>query len=588
MKGWGKKGSGSGKAYGWGAATYGGGKGAWGGKSTGKGWNEAGGSAGFGDEGADYAEGGGERTNRIWARYQFPKAILRNTAGRGGSVFVKEASQRQVGDDVFLSDKSLKKALTTENSHLLRRPGVGVSEIAGSVLAGVEVLDNLPAAGLGDLGELLHADLAAALQKLNTEGERVDAADFREAFATVAQVCAENEDELKDLAVKATIAASRLYIMGANLLQLLTAIGDPKWWAQAVPDANTDHSSLQKWKQAPKSAEKMAKAIAHLLREKVERDESGKDGSVAGIFGRKAGDKKSKKDDSSSSPSSSDEKKCAKKKKSQGKAKKGKKSKKDKSSSSSSSSDEKKRAKKKKEEKAKKDAKKGKKKAASPSDSSSSDEGADAAAKKRKSAPPPPAPKKEEPSKKGKKSKDDASQSSSASSDGGGADAKPNAPKPDKTAALASWSSTRADELEARVVTMLETLRTGGKITAAELQEVLGLLPQAVASAFGQAGPVEKAMALKRFKREPAESALNCARSIATAAQAFYGEQAGALGGAGAAGSGGAAAPAAGEGSGSLAAPPTEAGLPGVNAEEVKKTNEASEKAVEGKKEAGA
>ena len=69
----------------------------------------------------------------------------------------------------LLGSKHLRKTLTAENHHLLRRPGVGLNEAAGCLQSGSEVLqllDNLDLAGLAAV--LADEDLIRLLQTLNT------------------------------------------------------------------------------------------------------------------------------------------------------------------------------------------------------------------------------------------------------------------------------------------------------------------------------------------------------------------------------------------------------------------------------------
>ncbi len=90
-------------------------------------------------------EGGEERTWRIKAPYHASKQLLRYAAGPGGSVFVKLSRKGGVAptDTDQVSKAHLKsQLLTNESSHLLRRPGIGVSEHAATVTAGIDILQN--------------------------------------------------------------------------------------------------------------------------------------------------------------------------------------------------------------------------------------------------------------------------------------------------------------------------------------------------------------------------------------------------------------------------------------------------------------
>ena len=303
-------------------------------------------------------------TGRIWARHQFSKIILRPSAGPAGSAFQNvdyaAPSKKNMADDVFLGPKNLKALLTPDVSHLLRRPGVGLSEIAGSVQAGIDVLGQLENAGFADIRDLFAAGgdgLAKAWKTLNTEGkEQREAADVEEAFGVVFNFLTDNRDTLRDLVVKATIASARAYLMGASLLQLQAAVDDPEWWAEKVPTSTSECPELELWQKKPKDARRLAKAMGALVEEKVRERADGHDNTAASIFTKKRKEReapvdgKGDEDEPHKEASKKDSKKAG--------SKKEKKAKKDSSSDSTTSDGKKaeKRAKKAAKKKAKKDA----------------------------------------------------------------------------------------------------------------------------------------------------------------------------------------------------------------------------------------
>ena len=72
-----------------------------------------------------------EHTGRI--RSQLPRKLLKASADTDGSALVKAT---KMADDAFLSQKNLKRVLSTENTHLLRRPGRGGPVRGGWQFAG--------------------------------------------------------------------------------------------------------------------------------------------------------------------------------------------------------------------------------------------------------------------------------------------------------------------------------------------------------------------------------------------------------------------------------------------------------------------
>ena len=300
-------------------------------------------------------------TGRIWSRYQFNKMILRASAGPGGTAFQSadqsSSTNKNVADDVFLGRKNLKKLLSPDTSHLLRRPGVGVSEIAGSVQAGLDVLQNFDDAGFLDLRAMFDAggeELAQAWKTINTEGkEQRKAAEVEEAFKVVFGFLSDSAEPIQESLVKATVAAARTYLMGASLLQLQAAVTDLDWWAESVPSAASECPELEKWQKKPQDVQRLAKAMGALVEEKARERAEGHDNSAASIFSKK------RKEPSTGAGDDADEAEAAAKKAALEKAKSKKdKTKKKKDTTSDSSTSESKKAKKKAKKEAKKKAKK--------------------------------------------------------------------------------------------------------------------------------------------------------------------------------------------------------------------------------------
>ncbi len=312
-----------------------------------------------GEEWQAEEEGTTEHTNRIWSRYQFPKAILRASAGKAGSCFVKSDKQ-PTSDDHFLESKNLKTLVTNESSHMVRRPGVGTSEVSGTIVAGMEMLKALLDTDQEELLKLLggtDGEIYKAFQVLNTvPGEEREEAELTAAFEVIAEFFQKHEDELHELAANLTISSGRLYLMGTSLLQLGLCLNATTWWAANIPESITEKKSLSKWKAKPKDFSKMVAAITSLMMEKAERDSNASaSNSAADLLKRKV--KKSKrskseesevsrkraksKESDASQDSSSDDKKTKKKKDATKKKKKvNKKGKKGKKHSDSSSDSE--------------------------------------------------------------------------------------------------------------------------------------------------------------------------------------------------------------------------------------------------------
>ena len=240
------------------------------------------------DEAAEEPQEAQIRTGRIWSRYQFPKAILKASAGQDGSAFVKDA-KRSMSDDLFLGTKHLKTLLTADSSHLLRRPGVGISEAAGSVQAGVDVLRALADVELEEFASIFQdPDFNTALAQLNTTDTSVqhDSKDLRAAVALVFKKLAKTP-RLADLLTKVTIASSRLYLMGAALLPLVVCASDPAWWVSHIPDTVSDSATVKAWRKQSEDTSRMHKALATLLTEKLEEDSRDRGNTASSLFKKK-------------------------------------------------------------------------------------------------------------------------------------------------------------------------------------------------------------------------------------------------------------------------------------------------------------
>ena len=300
-----------------------------------------------------------ERTGRIRSQYQLAHRWLKASADSEGSALVKH---KKVDDFAFLSRKNLRQLLSADNCHLLRRPGVGLSEAASSLQSGIGVLGALDQVGLDELHLLLgQPELQEALAVLNTTGTSVEDRGSERVVAALKTLrkCLTKSEELEGLAIKVTIAASRLFLLGAHLLPLCACLDGVEWWADKVPETLSEHPRFRAWKNSPKSSTKMAEAMAALLQEKLDAAAEYGKNDAASVFGRKtkakpqqdseseaSGKSRKKKSDGkrrkkTSSGSNSSEKKKSKKGK-DSKDKRKKKDKKEKTSSESSGSEQKK------------------------------------------------------------------------------------------------------------------------------------------------------------------------------------------------------------------------------------------------------
>ena len=287
------------------------------------------------DEDAGEGEGGaGERTTRIWSRFQIAKAILRASVDERGSCFVKDKETKRMKDDTFLSKDNFTKMVNAETSHLVRRPGVGISEASASIRALFDVLANMPIASITQLHSISSEtqEINEALTKLSNLTETLGADEYADAFLKLQEFVINNSEKIELATIQGMIATGRQYLGFTALRQLLCLLKKPKFWAESIPESLSTNRVFKKWKQDPKNKENMAKAMAALILEKKQKNEEHEDNSASGLFASKPRAKPG--NNSSASSDESKETKGKKKKKKRG----GKKSSKKSSASSSSSS----------------------------------------------------------------------------------------------------------------------------------------------------------------------------------------------------------------------------------------------------------
>lgn len=271
--GWGAKSSGD-----WGYAKGGKGKGGESGKGKGggKSWsNKQSEDAGW-DEMMEEGDALVERTGRIWNRFQVTKSLLRPSADKDGSAFIKKNAK--VNDQAFLSAQHMQGHMSASTAHLVRRPGVGLSEIMGSAQSGLAILKQLQdepdevglermLAMFDDAGE----PVKAAMKYLDKSNDMVrQKAETEKHIGVIMNFAKYNNAGLHDVAANCAIAASRMYVAAMSMLQLTSAVQNPQWWAEGVPHSLSQHKDVAGWRERPADIKKMTKAMTRLYMEQLE------------------------------------------------------------------------------------------------------------------------------------------------------------------------------------------------------------------------------------------------------------------------------------------------------------------------------
>ena len=550
MSGWGKdyKGKKGGWSSGGGNWQGDGGKGSQKGNSKGKaGWSSGGGNW-YGGKGkqsnwwSEDAQGqeednswnagpGGkaaEYTHRIQKQYQFPNAMLRSSADATGSSLVKY-DNKKANDRDLLSKHKLHAALSASNSHIIRRPGVGISEAAGSIQHGMAACAATYGStgnatnGIVELFDLVNNDseLAYALQILDTtSGEHHKGEEYATAVGTLFKFLTKSNDSVLDNAAKVAIFASRMYTMAMAFLQLAPMLADPALWAQQVPGANSDHPSMAQWKANPEDIAKMSRAIAAMIWFAVRDRHSTASGSndATNVFGgTSTGSASPFADDGLGQQAPQRVEKHANKDKHKKKSKKSSSS----SSSSTSSSTKRRRVQKKKDKEAKKKDKEDKDKEAMRKDKEGKKPVEDKKDKKDKEDKKPVEDKKDKKDKKDKNRSRTRSKSRSSSHGSQKRQA-----TEEKLVSLTAWNNGRAEDMETQCMTWIEAMNGGGAVP--ELQEVQALLssmPHTVAVAFDCTDVLTDAATWTTVERTALDSALNKLKTACNRIASLYATQ---------------------------------------------------------------
>ena len=229
-----------------------------------------------------------QSVNRIKTKDQVPKLLLRASAAADGSCFAA-LQKNKPSDKTIVGKDYVKKCLNVDSCHLLRRPGVGLSEAAGSISSGVAVLESgdIKEAGFDLFKDLMHGDhqFVEALKIINTgDKKKKSKSELKRAIEIL---CQHLQDKKKfkafmEAAGKMAIASSRLYIASMHALQLAVLFKDPSFWSEGIPENTTQEADLQAWKDDPEDRDCMISALTDLLYEKNRADNNASEGGIAG------------------------------------------------------------------------------------------------------------------------------------------------------------------------------------------------------------------------------------------------------------------------------------------------------------------
>jgi hypothetical protein len=230
------------------------------------------------------------------------KLVLRASLDEQGGALVKNDWAHT--DAEILDFKNFSETLATNNCHLLRRPGVGLSELAGSLRHGIDVFrllkDDADATGFAALLDAVDESVLGALDTIDQKGPEGDRSKkkVQAALRTFFEWLDEQPD-LYDKVKDSAIAGARIYLSSMALLQSMVLNGNIATWIEMIPSATSDSKEFEAWKNDPASRTKMCAALATLLAEKKEEEllwkKGGKGNGARATFGQRSA--KEKQDD---------------------------------------------------------------------------------------------------------------------------------------------------------------------------------------------------------------------------------------------------------------------------------------------------
>ena len=210
-----------------------------------------------------------EKTTRLVNKFQLTQNILRPSADVDGSVFVRKSKNTKMKDTVYLEQKNMMEMMTADTSHIIRRPGIGLSEFAGSLSSALDMLsaiqDHDDDVGIKELTTKIRSSgkLMDALFYLNNKNEvERDNATVRQHMEAVCQFFIADGGHVVELLTKVATCSSRIYVGAMSAIQAGTAFSNPDWWSDKIPSKYTSSSAAKKWQAEPNESRRMYKALA--------------------------------------------------------------------------------------------------------------------------------------------------------------------------------------------------------------------------------------------------------------------------------------------------------------------------------------
>ena len=182
-----------------------------------------------------------------------------------------------MNDDAYLGPSNMQQMMTADSTHVLRRPGIGLSEFAGSLTSALDMLcaiqDHGDDVGLQELTSMLRSSdtILEALQYLNNNNE-VDRDDdtMRNHIGTLHDFFTDERSNAIELFSKVSICASRIFVGAFSAVQVATAFRNKEWWSKSIPAKYTKGEVTQKWMERPDDRRRLCKALTAIYQSQDE------------------------------------------------------------------------------------------------------------------------------------------------------------------------------------------------------------------------------------------------------------------------------------------------------------------------------
>ena len=251
--------------------------------------------ANAGEEWTEASGASGYRPTRIKNRFQVAASLLRGACGEDGTAFSRSPQFKKKNDFQMLEPAAVRSHMDWGSAHLCRRPGIGMSEAAGSLqVLGDLLTDGFPKLDLDDLTEFLaDEELTSALAEINVQNDRSvgrSTGELAESVHTMLRKLVKGGSQAREAAARACVFGSRLYVGSLQFLQMHALATAPAEWKEWVHPDLANAKAVKKWIERPKDREAMSLALATLMteaRKKSAEYEEGSKNKASDLFGKK-------------------------------------------------------------------------------------------------------------------------------------------------------------------------------------------------------------------------------------------------------------------------------------------------------------